>query len=174
MAGKEKKTKLGLFASSMGSSALKSMSRAGKQMEKAAVKAKQKAVEKIGNVPPSPEDPEIVAAEAGLKTTKNEIYALSDIVRNLYDARIHEATYLAQLCDRVKTIGANDTFGALMQRICAALVDFERVSTEHLNRMKEELVVPLENFRDKDIDAAQSLKLKVAHHIRSSLLRIPT
>ena len=145
------------------------MSRAGKQMEKAAVKAKQKAVEKIGNVPPSPEDPEIVAAEAGLKTTKNEIYALSDIVRNLYDARIHEATYLAQMVDRINKIGANDNFGALMQRIGAALTDFERVSTEHLNRMKEELVVPLESFRDKDIEAAQSLKLKVAENLVSDI-----
>eukprot|EP01084_Bolivina_argentea_P235600 396414_1 len=89
---KKGKGKFGMMMNSMGRSAKKGMSRAGQQMAKGVVKAKQTAVEKIAKVPVSEEDPEIVSALERLKITKNEIYAISDIVRNLYEARVNEAT----------------------------------------------------------------------------------
>ncbi len=111
--GNQKKTKFGFMMNSMGNSALKSMSRAGKQMGKAASKAKQTAVTKIGKIPPTPEDPEIKLAEATLKVIKNDIYSISDIVSNLYESRVHETTYLSQLSDRLKQIKSqpNDASG---------------------------------------------------------------
>merc|ERR1740131_465071 len=138
------------------------MSRASKQMAKGAVKAKQKAVEKIAKVPTSPEDPEIVSAMERLKITKTEIYAISDIVRNLYEARVNEATFLVQLAEKMEAtkVSQNDPFGAYVQEMGRGLSALEQVQSEHLKRMEEELVVPLERFRDVDVEAVQKLKLK--------------
>ena len=36
----------------------------------------------------------------------------------------------------------------------------EQIQSEHLKRMEEELVLPLEKFRDIDIEGVQKLKLK--------------
>lgn len=159
---KRKKTKFGMMMSSMGRSAKQGMSRAGKQMAKGVVKAKQTAVEKIAKVPISQEDPEIISALERLKITKNEIYAISDIVRNLYEARLNEATFLIQLSDKLKDtkITQNDPFGLYIQKMGIAMGSLEQIQSEHLKRMEEELVLPLEKFRDIDIENVQKLKLK--------------
>eukprot|EP01084_Bolivina_argentea_P224804 380062_1 len=158
----QKHTKFGFMMNSMGNSALKSMSRAGKQMGKAAVKAKQTAVTKIGKIPPTPEDPEIEVAEATLKVIKNDIYSISDIVSNLYESRVHETTYLSQLSDRLKQIQSkpNDTFSIFANKMGIASNNLERIHTEHLKKMEDELVKPFEKFRDTEIEYAQKLKLK--------------
>jgi len=137
-------------------------SRAGKQMAKGVVKAKQTAVEKIAKIPISQEDPEIVSALERLKITKNEIYSISDIVRNLYEARVNEATFLIQLADKLKAtkITQNDPFGSYIQKMGVGLSTLEQVQSEHLKRMEEELVIPLEKFRDIDVEKVQKLKLK--------------
>eukprot|EP01084_Bolivina_argentea_P224803 380059_1 len=160
--GNQKKTKFGFMMNSMGSSAFKSMSRAGKQMGKAASKAKQTAVTKIGKIPPTPEDPEIKLAEATLKVIKNDIYAISDIVRNLYESRVHETTYLSQLADRLKQIKSqpDDAFSIFSTKMSIAFNNLERIHTEHLRKMEDNFVKPLEKFRDTEIEYAQKLKLK--------------
>merc|ERR1719361_3341497 len=159
---KKQKGKFGMMMSSMGRSAKKGMSRAGKQMAKGVVKAKQTAVEKIAKIPISQEDPEIVSALERLKITKNEIYAISDIVRNLYEARVNEATFLIQLADKLKTskVTQNDPFSSYVQKMGVGLSNLEQVQSEHLKRMEEELVIPLEQFRDVDVEQVQKLKLK--------------
>lgn len=159
---KKKKTKFGMMMSSMSRSAKNQMSRAGKQMAKGVVKAKQTAVEKIAKVPISQEDPEIISALERLKITKNEIYAISDIVRNLYDARLNEATFLIQLSDKLKDtkITQNDPFGLYIQKMGISMSSLEQIQSEHLKKMEEELVLPLEKFRDIDIEGVQKLKLK--------------
>jgi len=161
--GKKNKTKFGMMMSGLGRSAKQGMSRASKQMAKGAVKAKQKAVEKIAKVPTSAEDPEIISALERLKITKTEIYAISDIVRNLYEARVNEATFLVQLADKMSgtKVSQNDPFGAYVQQMGSGLAALEQVQSEHLKRMEEELVVPLEKFRDVDVEAVQKLKLKL-------------
>merc|ERR1712130_556997 len=40
------------------------------------------------------------------------------------------------------------------------LSNLEQVQSEHLKRMEEELVIPLEKFRDVDVEQVQALKLK--------------
>eukprot|EP01083_Nonionella_stella_P184354 669004_1 len=108
------------------------MSRAGKSMGKAAFKAKQKAVEKIAKVPISEEDPSIQAAEARLKLIKYEIVSISDIARNLYESRVHEATYLSQLSDKLKQIQVSqqgDAFSSLAQSLALVLSNLEQVNT---------------------------------------------
>jgi len=151
-----------MMMSSMSRSAKQGMSRAGKQMAKGVVKAKQTAVEKIAKIPISEEDPEIVSALERLKITKNEIYSISDIVRNLYEARVNEATFLIQLADKLKAtkITQNDPFGSYIQKMGVGLSTLEQVQSEHLKRMEEELVIPLEKFRDIDVEKVQKLKLK--------------
>mmetsp|Transcript_4119 Transcript_4119/g.3583 ORF Transcript_4119/g.3583 Transcript_4119/m.3583 type:complete len:292 (+) Transcript_4119:46-921(+) len=160
--GKKKKTKFGMMMSSVGRSAKQGMSRAGKQMAKGVVKTKQLAVEKIAKIPISQEDPEVISALERLKITKNEIYAISDIVRNLYEARLNEATFLIQLADKLKDtkITQNDPFGLYIQKMGIAMTSLESIQSEHLKRMEEELVLPLEKFRDIDIEQVQKLKLK--------------
>jgi len=159
---KKSKGKFGMMMSSMSRSAKQGMSRAGKQMAKGVVKAKQTAVEKIAKIPISQEDPEIVSALERLKITKNEIYSISDIVRNLYEARVNEATFLIQLADKLKAtkITQNDPFGSYIQKMGVGLSTLEQVQSEHLKRMEEELVIPLEKFRDIDVEKVQKLKLK--------------
>eukprot|EP01084_Bolivina_argentea_P288500 495171_1 len=159
---KKQPSKFGMMMNSVSRSAKKGMSRAGKQMAKGVVKAKQTAVEKIAKAPLSPEDPEIVSALERLKITKNEIYAISDIVRNLYEARVNEATFLIQLADKLNAvkISQNDPFGSYVQNMGTGLSKLENVQSEHLKRMEEELVIPLEKFRDVDVEQVQKLKLK--------------
>jgi len=156
------KTKFGMMMSGLGRSAGKGFSRAGKQMQKGMVKAKQTAVEKIAKVPVTEEDPEIVSALERLKTTKTELYAISDVVRNLYEARVNEATFMVQLADKLNSIKVtqNDPFGSYLQSMGSGLASLETVSSEHLVRMESELVVPLEKFRDNEVESVQKLKLK--------------
>eukprot|EP01084_Bolivina_argentea_P229702 387628_1 len=161
--GKKKKpTKFGMMMGSMGRSAKKGLSRAGKQMAKGAVKAKQAAVEKIGKVPVSDEDPEIISALERLKITKTEIYAISHITRNLYESRVNEATFLVQLAEKLKStkVTQNDPFTAYVKQMGVGLSSLEKVQSEHLKRMEEELVLPLERFRDVNVEEVQKLKLK--------------
>merc|ERR1712048_1209922 len=131
-------------------------------MAKGVVKAKQQAVEKIAKVPIVDEDPEIVSALERLKITKNEIYAISNIVRDLYEARVNEATFLIQWADKLKTskVTQNDPFSSYVQKMGVGLSNLEQVQSEHLKRMEEELVVPLEKFRDVGVETVQQLKLK--------------
>eukprot|EP01084_Bolivina_argentea_P224809 380069_1 len=159
---KKGKSKFGMMMGTMGRSAKKGLSRAGKQMAKGAVKAKQAAVEKIAKVPTSDEDPEIISALERLKITKTEIYAISDIARNLYEARLNEATFLIQLADKLKGVKVtqNDPFTSYVQKMGIGLSNLEQVQSEHLKRMEEELVIPLEKFRDIDVEKVQKLKLK--------------
>ena len=156
------KTKFGMMMSGFGRSAGKGLTRAGKQMQKGMVKAKQTAVEKIAKVPISEEDPEIISALERLKTTKTEIYAISDVVRNLYEARVNEATFMVQLADKLNSIKLtqNDPFGTYLRSMGSGLASLEQVASEHLKRMEEELVVPLEKFRDSEVETVQKLKLK--------------
>lgn len=143
------------------------MSRASKQMAsgmaKGVVLAKQTAAEKIGKVALSEEkDPEIVSALQSLKRTKQTVTSLSAIVRNLYEAKVNEATYLTQLADTLKGVeaSADDPFSSLLQRMGSALTSLEQVQSAHLERMEEQLVCPLERFLDDEVAQAQRLKLK--------------
>ena len=64
---------------------------------KGVVLAKQTAAEKISKVALSEEkDAEIVSALQSVKGTKQTVTSLSAIVRNLYEAKVNEATYLTQ------------------------------------------------------------------------------
>merc|ERR1712087_895830 len=55
----------------------------------------------------------------------------------------------------------NDPFGTYLRSMGSGLAALEQVQSEHLKRMEEELVVPLEKFRDVDVEAVQKLKLKL-------------
>jgi len=130
---------------------------------KGVVLAKQTAAEKISKVALSEEkDTEIVSALQSLKRTKNTVTSLSAIVRNLYEAKVNEATYLTQLADTLQhiPISADDPFGALLERMGSALSALEQVQSAHLERMEEQLVRPLEHFLDAEVAQAQRLKLK--------------
>merc|ERR1719320_2255032 len=119
--------------------------------------------EKISNVPLSEEkDPEIISALQSLKRTKNTVTSLSAIVRNLYEAKVNEATYLTQLADTLHSVpvSADDPFGAFLERMASALSALEQVQSAHLQRMEEQLVCPLEHFLDAEIAQAQRLKIK--------------
>eukprot|EP01083_Nonionella_stella_P262186 891810_1 len=117
---KKSKSKFSFIMNSMSRSAKKGLSRAGQQIASGAVKAKQKAVEKIQNVPPTEEDPEILSCLARLKNTKSNIYSISDTTRNLYETTAISTTYLYQLSQQLKDIkqtNENDSF----QTYCAKM-----------------------------------------------------
>lgn len=159
---KKQPSKFGKFMTGLGKATKKSMNKASKQMAKGVVKTRQMAIEKIAKAPTSAEDPEIVSALERLKTTKNEINTISEIVRNLYDARLSEATYLIQLAEKLQSvqISQNDAFGTYVQCMGRGLSELESVESSHLTKMEDEFVKPLEKFRDFDIEEVQKLKLK--------------
>eukprot|EP01084_Bolivina_argentea_P224805 380064_1 len=159
---KKGKSKFGMMMGTMGRSAKKGLSRAGKQMAKGAVKAKQTAATKIGKVPITDEDPEIISALERLKITKTETYANSDIARNLYEARLNAAIFLMQLSDKLKNlkITQNDPFTAYVQKMGVSLASTEHIQSQYLKHMEQELVIPLEQFATIDVEKVQKLKLK--------------
>jgi len=85
-------------------------------------------------------------------------------VRNLYEAKVNEATYLTQLADTLQgakvDVSADDPFSAFLERMGSALASLEQVQSAHLQRMEEQLVCPLERFLDAEVAQAQRLKLK--------------
>eukprot|EP00490_Sorites_sp_Unknown_P022951 CAMPEP_0114660324 /NCGR_PEP_ID=MMETSP0191-20121206/19766_1 /TAXON_ID=126664 /ORGANISM="Sorites sp." /LENGTH=354 /DNA_ID=CAMNT_0001888497 /DNA_START=70 /DNA_END=1134 /DNA_ORIENTATION=+ len=159
---KKQQSKFGKMFSNMGKSAGKAMKKAGHGISKGLVKAKQSAAERILKVEATPQEPEIISALERLKTTKNEIYAISEIVRNLYEARINEAHYMVQLSEKLCAVKVtqNDPFGQYVTQMGKGFAQLESVQSEHLKRMEEELVIPLEKFRDIDVEEVQKLKLK--------------
>ena len=64
------------------------MSKAGRQTSKMVVQGRMVALQKIAHAEVTPEEPEIVGILQRLKATKNEISAIADVARYLYDARI--------------------------------------------------------------------------------------
>eukprot|EP01083_Nonionella_stella_P014840 41549_1 len=144
-------------------SAKKGLSRASKQMAKGAVKAKQAAAEKIGKVPVSEEDPQIISALERLKITKTEIYAISDLSRKLYESRVNGSTiHLGDLADKLRSTKATqkDPFATYVKQMGVHLSHLETLQSQHLERMESELVAPLERFRDVDVEDVQTFKLK--------------
>eukprot|EP00484_Ammonia_sp_Unknown_P002066 CAMPEP_0197022646 /NCGR_PEP_ID=MMETSP1384-20130603/3461_1 /TAXON_ID=29189 /ORGANISM="Ammonia sp." /LENGTH=363 /DNA_ID=CAMNT_0042450719 /DNA_START=23 /DNA_END=1114 /DNA_ORIENTATION=- len=160
--GKQKKKgKFGMMVSVMARKTKEGTKKMGQQMAKGTQKMQAKAA-KMSGVRETPEDPEVTAALQRLKITKNEIEAISKTVRELYESRMFEASFMVQLATKLKETqtSQNDPFSQYVQKMGVGLAALEQVSTEHLKRMEEELVVPLEKFRDTDIAEIQKLKVK--------------
>ncbi len=131
---------------SMSRSAKKSLSRAGKQIHSGAVKAKQKAVEKIGKVPPTEEEPQIICALQQLKQSKTDINAISDISRNLFEASAISTTYMYQLSEQLKEVklitqsAENNKFAEYSHQTSTNLCFLSQISYQFLQNMEKELV----------------------------------
>ena len=166
-------------ASRMGKMFSKFGRKATQAMAKGAVKLR---VKMAGDG--SPIDPNVERALARLKSTKNEIYMLSETVRNLYDARISVATYAVELGNKLGKVNNDyndDIFNKYLMEMSKIYLILENVWSKHLEKFDELFLKPVIEFRDKGtqyyyiiflqiiywyiyiniaIDGAQKLKLK--------------
>ena len=138
------------------------MSRAGTKTSKALVKGRILAMQKMAHAEVTPEDPEVEGALQRLKATKNEVNAIADVARYLYDARIIETTYQIDLSHQLANVRTveNDSFSKFITAMGDSVSKIEAIHSEHCTKMKELFVKPLEKFRDVDIPRVQKLKLK--------------
>ena len=111
----------------------------------------------------SPINSDVEAALSRLKSTKNEIYGLSDILRNLYDAKMTELKYSNELSNALLKLNNeynDDIFNEYLIKIGKIYEILQNISNKYIKKFDELLLSSITDFRDKAIDSAQNLKLR--------------
>jgi len=134
---------------------------ATKTISHARVKAKQYSASKMG-VEATTELPEVAQAFETLRVAKIEITALAMSCRAMYEARTEFARQNLTFSETAAQMKFDnqDHFGIFTKQLGEVMLSIDGGEQEFLSQLVNNLVVPLEKFRDEDIEAISVLKWK--------------
>ena len=149
------------------SSLMTKMSFLGNKMKHGLYKGKNAAIKKMGDVPISAEDDDVLDTLDRYKNIKMKMSGIPQIMRTLYDIRMREAKYLKKLSHALIALdpfnayndSSNSKFNAYMRKIGDEITKLHQIQSEHLEKMEQELVIPFEEFRDVDIAQVEDFKV---------------